>query len=382
MTDTLSYLDVGLCKNLLKDDALGWGDPGWSELQINSGTRSFIEINRGRYTDIWGISNEPVKFAPLNKTMMDHDYNFHNKCPYSSFEEMCLANAEELLNTGKPIGLFYSGGIDSLLILASLLALGDKRVYDQVSIFLSYESILENYNVYHKHIRTKFRIFDSKTYTELPSQLDWLYIQGDPKSWYIRGAWIDLLVQRKDHYTIMTPDLFKKYWQAGKFPDWQAEWFWEYLQDYKRIWTERTGVTIDTCLHYVWLMSTWCWLPIGTGLIKNLPNLNSKNINPDSFYFPYCKMDSIHWIVNNLHSMYTSDDLGQDSPLVKETIKKFIDVTAQAENKYKKPSLVNIWRNYASTYLALDSNLKPVTDLAPYFQQDHDFKTLEANIYK
>ena len=100
------------------------------------------------------------------------------------------------------------------------------------------------------------------------------------------------------------------------------------------------------------------------------------------FYFPYCKMDSIHWIVNNLHSMYTSDDLGQDSPLVKETIKKFIDITAQAENKYKKPSLVNIWRNYASTYLALDSNLKPVTDLAPYFQQDHDFKTLEANIYK
>lgn len=80
-----------------------------------------------------------------------------------AYRDLCDERAIELLkrqdSNGKLISLFYSGGIDSTLVVVSFLRnLAPSEVKDRIRIYMTPRSIAENPEFYRKYIRPQFRL--------------------------------------------------------------------------------------------------------------------------------------------------------------------------------------------------------------------------------
>lgn len=77
------------------------------------------------------------------------------------FEELCNERARELLMRADALGssiyVLWSGGIDSTLVLVSLLKNASTAQKKNIVVLLSEESIGENPRFYQEHIRGKLR---------------------------------------------------------------------------------------------------------------------------------------------------------------------------------------------------------------------------------
>jgi hypothetical protein len=83
-----------------------------------------------------------------------------------TYEDCCLKRTQELVEISrrvdKPITVFYSGGIDSTLVLISLMKyLSPEEYKERVQVALSWESIHENSNFYYNYIRPVGNIVNS-----------------------------------------------------------------------------------------------------------------------------------------------------------------------------------------------------------------------------
>jgi hypothetical protein len=98
--------------------------------------------------------------------------NIHNLFPLPKFkvftktyEEICNERAKSLLQKADSMRVrlcvMYSGGVDSTLVVVSLLKNATEIQKKNITIFLSEESILENPNFYKNHIEGKLRIESS-----------------------------------------------------------------------------------------------------------------------------------------------------------------------------------------------------------------------------
>lgn len=83
-----------------------------------------------------------------------------------TYEDCCNEQAQYIIAKSKalnkPITVLYSGGIDSTLVLISLMKNLDPSEYrDRITVALSIDSMVENPNFYQKHIRNQFNIISS-----------------------------------------------------------------------------------------------------------------------------------------------------------------------------------------------------------------------------
>jgi len=332
--------------------------------------------------DIWGIAKEPLSLTATSGIAQDN-YDFSQPCRYDKLEDLVIAKSKQVLDqskrTGKKIALFYSGGIDSTLLLAGLIATGDKDLYDSVVVFCSYESIVENYNLYEKFIRNKFQVQDSKSNYEILSQPGWLYLFGDPKAWHVKPAWINGLTVTGEQSMPMTYERWKFYWDlAYRDQPLACEWYWNFLKDYTPKFTQKTGKLIQSVIDYLWLVSSWTWLEHATDPIKYLLNLDTIDVDQNCILNLYTQPDVVQYVWKDMYNM-TYGSIGEDQSYIRTVIGKLINVTWQMDVKYKKQSMGQLWHMRYQGHLAIDSNLKPVTDLAPYYNIDHDFKTLKLS---
>lgn len=72
-----------------------------------------------------------------------------------SFEQICSERAKQLLNTNKVLNVWWSGGIDSTCIIASIIS--QLKNKDQLIINLTHSSIMESGTIFEKYIRHNFR---------------------------------------------------------------------------------------------------------------------------------------------------------------------------------------------------------------------------------
>ncbi len=84
----------------------------------------------------------------------------------TTFEELCNERARELLQRAEKLGstihVFWSGGIDSTLILVSFLKTATKAQLKNIVVLMTEDSIRENPNFYRDHVRGTLRV-DSAT---------------------------------------------------------------------------------------------------------------------------------------------------------------------------------------------------------------------------
>ncbi len=99
-----------------------------------------------------------------------------------TYEQICDERAVELLKRsdkqGLPIYTFYSGGIDSTLVLVSLLKNASAAQKERICVLLSQESIAENPNFYRDHLRGKVKLEAAAIYPYILSKKA-LFVGGE-----------------------------------------------------------------------------------------------------------------------------------------------------------------------------------------------------------
>lgn len=101
------------------------------------------------------------------------------------FEELCDIRAGNLLvhaaTTDRKIAIMYSGGIDSTLILTTILKNYSQDAIDRyVVILMNESSIDENVNFYHSHILKHFKdIRSSDTFGQYIGNDKYIYVTGE-----------------------------------------------------------------------------------------------------------------------------------------------------------------------------------------------------------
>lgn len=148
------------CRHFLDDDPLSItqnrfpGSTEWAEI-YNLITTNTILVDRSQ--DI--VLPYRFKLAEFNRLPTDLT-NFD-----MTYAQCCDRRACELIEKSKrmnlPIYIFYSGGIDSTLMVISFLKNLEPTDLDRIVIVMSMDSIRENPNFYYNHIRNKLKIISS-----------------------------------------------------------------------------------------------------------------------------------------------------------------------------------------------------------------------------
>ena len=112
------------------------------------------------------------------------EYKIPENKPVGTFEDVCLQRCKQLLETGKPLYLQWSGGIDSTLMLTIFITSG--LPLDQVTICMNPDSIRENPNFFYKHILGKFPLVATEKHVS--SDNDGITIQAEHADQIISGT--------------------------------------------------------------------------------------------------------------------------------------------------------------------------------------------------
>lgn len=109
-------------------------------------------------------SVEPGVFDPLKYTLIlpKFDDILKHKPVTETFKQLCEKRSEELKNLNAPIFLFYSGGIDSSVIMQTLFETWSPSELERVSIVTLSTSVVENKDAWPKiHNTFKNRIYNA-----------------------------------------------------------------------------------------------------------------------------------------------------------------------------------------------------------------------------
>jgi hypothetical protein len=163
-------------ENAYLNDKIAEGYPGMELF------RSLFDLFARNMTffDRTGTLTVPIRVARIPQLALP-EYRLMKQ----PFEELCNIRAGQLLmhatNTNRKIAIMYSGGIDSTLILTTILKNFSQSTIDQkVMILMNESSIDENVNFYHSHILKHFKdIRPSDTFGNYIGNDKYIYVTGE-----------------------------------------------------------------------------------------------------------------------------------------------------------------------------------------------------------
>jgi hypothetical protein len=120
---------------------------------------------------------------PLNYKLMDHLKLPEFKKFDKSFEQICDERAVELYrraeNSNRKLAVMYSGGIDSTLVITSLLKNLNREQLKNVVVLMNEESIFENRNFYYNYISKNLTCIPSFNYGAYATSKEYMLISGE-----------------------------------------------------------------------------------------------------------------------------------------------------------------------------------------------------------
>lgn len=211
-------------------------------------------INSGiGFCDRTNLIKIPLRIkVPLVCQLPSYDSNFN-----MTYEECCQNSARVLLSKqeklGVPIKIMYSGGIDSTLILVSLIKeVGLDQIEKRVQVLMNNDSIEENPWMWERIIRpSNIPVFSSEAH-----QADWstdrILVSGEGND-QLFGSDIYKDMQKWKGESILnslwTEDLIYEYFtQRKKMPE-----------NYARIWTKVMSSSLRAAPCKVETMADWWW---------------------------------------------------------------------------------------------------------------------------
>lgn len=146
----------------MKNSSLYWFNP-------MTVSRDLTGVDTAQWTKIYRILGRAIGMVDRTETLRQPiRVSVYDRCrlpsqegPSLSYDECCRLRARELwqqsLELDRPLGIMWSGGIDSTMIVVSFLREFPRaELKDRVRIITSPEAVIENPNFYRAHILPNF----------------------------------------------------------------------------------------------------------------------------------------------------------------------------------------------------------------------------------
>ena len=327
------------------------------------------------FVDRTEIIKTPIRTStPYILKMPSYEINFSK-----TYDECCIESAISLIQIqdklNVPIRIMYSGGIDSSLILTSLIkVIGVEESAKRVEVFMDQESISENKGLWENFIRPHFTIIDSDRYGSF-LKTDGIMVAGEGND-QLLGSDIYKDVVRWGGNGVLnqkwTEGNIREYFKNKSITDDESDLLFSLF--YKLM--SASPCKIETVGDWWWYINFSCkWGSVYHRMMFYVQN--PEIITDDymrNYYYQFFNTDSFQrWSMVNRTEKHQGDYL-----TYKYHAKNLIiDVTKDEtyRDKIKRPSLSNITRFKYACDLIDDSyhfhyNINPMD----FYNSDNSFK--------
>lgn len=296
------------------------------------------------------------------------------------YEEICNERAKELLKKAEVQGVrlcvFYSGGIDSTLIVVSLLKNATERQKENITILLSEESITENPNFYKNHIEGKLKVGSSINFPYILGT-NVLLVTGEHNDQIFGSDMIGKLMRTFGEDVIHKPydrDLFIQFFNTIE-NDLETNTF--YVNLFERL-CANAPIKIETNFHFLWWINfSLKWQSVFIRVLsftaeRNISHVTSDYI--DSNYLTFYNTEEFQlWSLNNLDKRI-KDTWSTYKWVCKDIIYNYTKDQDYRDNKTKIGSLSKIMIGSGS-FNFIDESFNFYKDLSmeDYYNKDNDF---------
>lgn len=305
----------------------------------------WVSIFKTMNTAVSIVDRSQTVSCPINYTVFDR-----SKLPLSlytnhSYRDIVSNRCEELMSLGKPLRVLWSGGIDSTLIVSTLLKNYDKtKLREQVKIILTYDSLVENKNFYINHIAPNFDIVGGET---VPYQLfdgQGPIVTGEHNDQVFGSDLLrDFIIQMGPGAVSRTfsEDIIRAYYTKKGLTEEEFNYWFNNVTH-----TARTlGVPLIVCSDYFWWFN-FCfkWQSVLLRIHCITPKLLADKLkeNYGNCIHFYCTDAFQQWSVSNPQHRHF-DVWNNYKRHAKELIYELDKDEDYLLNKLKKPSLHNIY---------------------------------------
>jgi hypothetical protein len=325
-----------------------------------------------------GVMKTPMK-VELLPHMKIPEYRIFEK----SYEQICDDRAKEILNqceqNNKKLAVMYSGGIDSTLVLCSILKVATKKQLNMVVVLLSSESIIENKNFYYQYIIKNFECVSSYKFPYYLGNDEYLFISGENADQLFGSQVCGQFAYGKDYNILLNPienmeghiiDFFNKRLSTS-----HKKYKEGIFNIFKKI-VEKSPIEIDNVYKFFWWINfTTKWQSVYVRLLPFSNNIGNIKLQENYTTF-YCTEEFQLWSLNNSNS-FVKDTIDSVKYISKDYIYNF-NKDLDYLKKPKVGSLTNLTRR-KSIPLTLDKNMNYSYDWPDEtnYNLTNDFKDLK-----
>lgn len=263
----------------------------------------------------------------------------------TSFEDVCNARARQILvrseETGLPIFIFWSGGIDSTLALISLLKMSSDEQKKRLTVLLSEESIEENPRFFEEHIRGRLTYTPGTMFSYMIG-LPRLLINGEHNDQIFGSDIMESVIKRFGPAIINAPldlNVIRTFFSEKLGDEKDAEFF---VRLFDRL-AHAAPVPIDTTHNFFWWINfSMKWQTVSMRSLayaakRNFPLVTAEYI--ERHYIPFYNTDEFQlWSMNNPDKKI-KDSWRTYKWAAKEVIYEYTKDADYRDNKIKRGSL-------------------------------------------
>ena len=297
-----------------------------------------------------------------------------------TFEEICNQRARDLLKRSDdlkaPIYVFWSGGIDSTLLLVTFLKNSTDEQVRRITVLMSEESISENPTFYKEHILGKLHMDSSLNFPHVLGGSG-IIVGGEHNDQLFGSDMMGQLIVR------FGPNIINERRNSDKLilfftektNDPRAGRF--YLELFDRL-AARSPVAIETHHDYFWWINfSLKWQSVFMRMLaytseRTVANITADYITTNYFHF-YGKEDFQLWSMNNMDKKI-KDTWNTYKWVCKDIIYDYTRDADYRDNKTKRGSLFHLLTQ-RSRYEFIDESMQfhRGLDFTEYYNPDNDF---------
>lgn len=296
------------------------------------------------------------------------------------FEAICNERAREIIEKSKILNtniyVLYSGGIDSTLVLVSLLKHANSEEQKKIIVFLTENSIEENLSFYENHIKGKLKILPSSYYREFIGTKN-ILVSGENNDQLFGG---NILVGYTKKYGVpMLHESFSRKNLIDFFcdSDDNIELNSFYVDIFEKL-AKNAPIMLKTNLDYLWWFIFTCRFqtaalkPFSYIQVFNYGKVNREYF--ENYYISFFASEDFQlWSMNNLDKKIGSTWKSYKQ-ICKDIIYKFNPDEEYRVNKIKFGSFKKVSKgNKGIDFLDENFKIQKDIDFNEYFNSDNDF---------
>jgi len=348
--------------------------------ESNAGAAEWLDIHNFINVNVCLVDRSqnlklPYKFKLYDKFKMPTDLS----SPLT-YEQCCERRALELYEKSKlfnlPLYVFYSGGIDSTLVLISLLKVIPEHDWMRIVVVMSLDSIREFPEFYYKHIRGKLEIVSSENMSAFFNK-QCLIVGGEHNDQLFGTDVISNLQSKIPFETVFKKydkDTIMKYFIEHKMTEKSSEIWYDIVHDN----ASKAPCEIQTVHDFFWWLNfNFKWQAVFFRMLLRVDKQYRHLINQefvDTYFHHFYSEDYFQvWAMTNKH-LKIRDSWDSYKFHAKDIIYEYTSHKEYRDHKQKANSLHKLFIA-KDTPVALTSNYEYLykVDTNELYVPDNDF---------